>query len=322
MKLHTLRSMIFSCSLALASIPVFAAAPARQLLEEGRVDEALSALEQQIAHSPKDALAYNIRCRVYFMIEEWERGLSDCERAVSLDPQNSSYYLWLGRLYGEKAQRSSFVSGPGLAKKTRVSFERSVELDPKNVEARLDLGEFYADAPGIVGGGKDKSRLQADAIMPLSPAMAHWLLARIAEKEKDRARAEAEYRAEISASNSAVRGWTDLANFLLHANRYDEMVQALAHVESAPIDHPGHLMHAGNLALRAQRDYPLAARLLRRYLSGQLCEEGPAFKAHTFLGEVLEKQGDRQGALKEFHAALALFQNYTRAKEDLKKLEN
>ncbi len=299
----------------------FAAPPPLQLLIDGRMDEVVPLLEQQINRAPNDAKLYNLLCRAYFMMEEWDRGISNCERAVSLDPQTSAYYLWLGRLYGEKADRSSFVSAPGLAKKARISFERAVELDPKSVEARMDLGEFYAEAPGIIGGGKDKARQQADALMSLDPAIGHWVQARIAEKEKDPAKAESEYRAQITVSHSAVRGWVDLANFLMYAHRYDEMEQALAHAETAPIDHPEALMHAGNLLVRAQRDYPLAVRLLRRYLSNHLCEEGPAFKAHVLLGEVLEKQGDKQGAAQEFRAALGLFGNYTRAKDNLKRLE-
>jgi cytochrome c-type biogenesis protein CcmH/NrfG len=277
-------------------------------------------LQKQITRSPNDASAQNLLCRAYFMMEEWDEGISACERAINLDPQNSSYYLWLGRVYGEKADRSSFVSAASWAKKSRAAFERAVELDPKNVEARVDLGEYYAEAPGIVGGGKDKAYKQADAIMPLDPAMGHWVLARIAEKEKDPAKAEREYRAEIAASNSGARGWVDLANFFMYAHRYDEMEQALAHAENAPIDHPESLMHAANLLLKSQRDYPLAIRLIKRYLSSRLCEEGPAFKAHAILGELLQKQGDAHAAAQEFRAALALFQNYTRAKEDLKRL--
>jgi tetratricopeptide (TPR) repeat protein len=291
-----------------------------QLLIEGRVDTAVPSLEEQINHTPQDAAAYNLLCRAYFMMEEWDRGISNCERAASLDPQNSTYQLWLGRLYGEKADRSSFVSAPGLAKKARAAFERAVELDPKSVEARMDLGEFYAEAPGIIGGGKDKARQQAQALMALNPAIGHWVLARVAEKDKDPGRAESEYRAEIAASHGAVRGWVDLANFFMYAHRYEEMEQALAQVENAPIDHPESLMNAGNLLLRTQRDYPLAVRLLKRYLSNRLCEEGPAFKAHTILGEVLAKQGDQQGAAEQFRAALSLFGNYTRARDDLKRL--
>lgn len=292
------------------------------LLASGRVDELVPALQQQIMDSPKDAQSENLLCRAFFMMEDWDPGIAACERAVALDPQNSSYYLWLGRAYGEKADRSSFLSAPGFAKKSLAAFEHSVRLDPRNVEARVDLGEFYAEAPGIIGGGKDKAREQAEALMPLSPAMGHWVLARIAEKEKDPPRAEREYRAEIESSNSGVRGWVDLANFLMYAHRYPEMEQALLRAETGLIDHPESLMHGANLLLRAKRDFPLAVRLLRRYLANRLCEEGPAFKAHAILGELLQAQGDSMAAAREFRAALGLFQGYGRAKDDLRKLEH
>lgn len=292
------------------------------VLASGHVDELIPTLRQQISQATRNAVARNLLCRAYLMMEDWDHAVSACEQAVYIDPQNSNYSLWLGRAYGEKADRASFVSAPGLAKKARESFERSVELDPKNVEAHVDLGEFYTEAPGIIGGGRDKAYRQADALMPLSPAMGHWLLARIAEKEKDPAKAEREYRAELAVSNSGVRGWLDLANFFMYAHRYEDMEQALTHQETAPIDHPDSLMFGANLLLRSRRNYPLAVRLMRRYVENRLVEEAPAFKAHTILGEILDKQGDRQGAAQEFRAALALFQNYPRAKDDLKHLEH
>src|SRR5215471_6253147 len=205
---------------------------------------------------------------------------------------------------------------PGIA-----ACERAVELDPGNVQARADLGEFYAEAPAIIGGGKDKARQQAEALMFLNPAMGHWVLARIAEKDKDPALAEREYRAEIAASRGGVRGWLDLANFLKYAHRYDEMEEALRQMESAPVDHPESIMHAGSLLLRAERNYPLATRFLRRYLAAPV-EDGPACRAHNLLGLVLEKQGNRQGAVEEFRAALALAHAYAHAQQDLKRLEH
>src|SRR6266700_1495780 len=185
------------------SLPARAAADSpKDLLAAGRVDDAIQTLKQQISHSPTDAEANNLLCRAYFMLEEWDHGISACERAVNLAPQNSLYHLWLGRVYGEKADRAGFLSAAGLAKKVRTSFERAVELDPRSWEARTDLAEFYLEAPGIVGGGKDKARGQADALLPFNPAMAHWVLARIASKDKDTATAEREYRAYIAASHS------------------------------------------------------------------------------------------------------------------------
>ena len=51
--------------------------------------------------------------------------------------------------------------------------------------ARTDLAEFYLEAPGIVGGGQDKARAQADQVAKLNPAKAHWIQGRLAEKNKD-----------------------------------------------------------------------------------------------------------------------------------------
>ncbi len=304
------------------SLPARAAADSpKDLLAAGRVDDAIQTLKQQISHSPTDTEAHNLLCRAYFMLEEWDRGISACELAVHLAPQNSLYHLWLGRIYGEKADRAGFMSAAGLAKKVRSEFERAVELDPKSWQARTDLAEFYFEAPGIVGGGKDKARAQADVLASLIPAMAHYINGRIAEKNKDTATAEREYRAAIEASHGGAHAWLNLALFYRHQNRLDEMEQALRTMESRPLDRPESLMDGGSILLRTGRNYALGIELVRRYLSGPTVEEGPAFKAHYTLGQLLEKQGDRSAAAQEYRAALALAREYTRAQEALKRIE-
>lgn len=308
--------LVLLCSVASAS----GADSAKELLAAGKVDEAITKLQQETSGPAATAESFNLLCRAYFMIDEWDRGIPNCERARNLDPTNSLYELWLGRIYGEKADRVGFFSAAGLARKVRNSFERAVELDPNSFAARTDLGEFDAEAPGIIGGGKDKARAQAEALLSINPERAHWLLARIAEKSSDPASAEREYRAAISASHSEARAWQDLAGFLFHQHRIDEMEQAIHSVESSRVEYPEALMYAGGLLLRAGRDYPLAMRLLRRYLATPV-EDAPAFKAHELLGQLLEKQGDRAAAAAEFRAALALFHNYARAQEDLRRVE-
>lgn len=299
---------------------VSASASPQELLASGRVDEAVQVLEQQVNHAPNDAAGYNLLCRAYFMMEDWDRGISNCEHARSLDPQNSRYHLWLGRIYGEKADRAGFFSAAGLAKKVRSSFEHAVELDPNNWEARADLGEFYLEAPGIVGGGKDKARDQANALMPLRPAKAYWLLGRIAEKNKDMTDAERQFRAGIAATHSGARSWVELAIFFRHENRLDEMEKAVRELENAPVDDPLALMDGASLMVRTGRDPALGIRLLRRYFSAGTIEEGPAFKAHEYWGQLLERQGDHRGAAEQYRASLALYHNYRRAQEGLKRV--
>jgi tetratricopeptide (TPR) repeat protein len=304
------------------SLPARGAADSPQdALAAGRVDDAIQGLKQQIGHSPTDAEAHNLLCRAYFMLDEWDHGISACERAVNLAPQNSLYHLWLGRIYGEKADRAGFLSAAGLAKKVRSEFERAVELDPKSWQARTDLAEFYLEAPGIVGGGKDKALKQAEALASLNPAMTHYTNGRIAEKNKDTATAEREYHAAIEASHGGAHAWLNLALFCRHQNRLDEMEQALRTMESRPLDRPESLMDGGSILVRAGGNYALGIELVRKYLSGPTVEEGPAFKAHYILGQLLEKQGDRSAAAQEYRAALALAHNYTRAREALKRIE-
>ena len=52
------------------------------------------------------------------MMEEWDRGIAACERASKLDPQNSLYQLWLGRVYGEKADAGGLSFRGGAGKKS------------------------------------------------------------------------------------------------------------------------------------------------------------------------------------------------------------
>ncbi|HEY8671889.1 MAG TPA: tetratricopeptide repeat protein, partial [Terriglobales bacterium] len=117
---------IFSASAATAGVDDTAAA----LLATGKVDDAIAMLHGQIASSPDDAMAHNLLCRAYFSLGQWDRGIGDCEKAVSLEPEKSQYHLWLGRIYGEKADKAGFMTAAGLARRVRTEFEEAVRLSP------------------------------------------------------------------------------------------------------------------------------------------------------------------------------------------------
>jgi tetratricopeptide (TPR) repeat protein len=145
--------------------------------------------------------------------------------------------------------------------------------------------------------------------------------ARIAERNKDNAAAEQEYRAAIDASHGGARAWVNLAGFYRHVNRFDDMEKALRSMEASPLDRPAALVDGGGMLLRAGRNYPMAIRLVRRYVaSSNTVEEAPVFKARCLIGELLEKQGDRAAAAEEYRAALALAHNYRQAQEGLKRV--
>jgi len=290
------------------------------LLAAGKSDAAIAALRDRVASSPNDAEAYHLLCRAYYSIQDWDRAIASGERAVRLAPEKSNYHLWLGRGYGEKADASSFFSAAGLAKKVRLSFERAVELDGANVEARSDLAEFYMEAPGIMGGGQDKARAQGEALLKIAPAKGHWVLGRLAEKNKDNGTAEREYKAALEATRGGAEGWLDLAIFYRRTGRMADLDNAIEKLSAAPAKNPDVLVDAATTLLRSEHNLPMAAQLLKRYLAGRTVEDAPAFRARTFLGTVYEKQGDKKAAATEFQAALALASTYRPARDGLKRV--
>jgi len=291
-----------------------------ELLAEGRVDDAIVSLQRRISNAP-NAESYNLLCRAYFTLSDWDKGISACEKAVSLDPQNAQYHLWLGRSYGEKADHSHFLAAAGLAKKVRSEFETAVRLNPNSAEARTDLAEFYLEAPGIVGGGRDKAKAQAQELANMDPVRAGWVKGRLAEKNKDVVSAENEYRTAVQSSHGAALAWLNLAFFYRHAARLDAMQDAIRHASSAPLNQPEVLMEGAALLLRSNRDLPQATQLLRRYLSSSpTVEAAPAFKAHYLLGTALERQGDKPAAAQEYRASLSLAKSFTLAQDALDRL--
>jgi len=290
-----------------------------KLLAAGRVDEAIVYLQGKIDSSPTDGLSYNLLCRAYLTLGTWDASIGACQRAVALEPDNSFYHLWLGRAYGGKADHTGFLSAAGLAKKVRGEFETAVRLNPRNLEARADLADFYIEAPGIVGGGRDKAEAQAQELGALDPAQGSLVKARLAEKSDNLAGAEGEYRTAVRISGGKAGTWMNLAEFYRRHGRLAEMQDAIKQAAASPANQHV-LVPAAEALIRSKRDLPLAADLLRRYLANETVEDAPAFKAHYLLGTVLQIQGNKYAAAREYRAALALARNFTAAQHALNHL--
>jgi len=305
--------------IVLALVPgVALAEPAgARLLAEGNVDQAIASLCAQLKVSPNDAASYHLLCRAYFTLASWDQGVSACEKAVALDPGNSQYHMWLGRVYGEKASTSGFISAASLARKVRAEFETAVRLNPNNAEARTDLAEFYLEAPGIVGGGRDKAESQAKILAAQDSAKADWVYGRLAEKKKDFVTAEVRYRDAVLATHGSADAWLNLAFFYRHVGRVDDMQDAISRASSAEARQSVVLMEAAEVLIRAGRDFPLAKQLLGRYLSQGSDQESSAFKAHYLLGTILERQGDKSSAAQQYRTALSLAKGFNPAQKAL-----
>jgi tetratricopeptide (TPR) repeat protein len=311
-----IRLLCLLSALLAASLPLRAdRVQADSLLQQGRVDEAAALLHGIVSSQPDNAKARQLLCRVYYAQEMADDAIRECELAAAADPNDSDTQMWLGRAYGMKASKANALTAFSLARKVHNAFERAVQLNPANVHAMSDLGEYYVAAPAIVGGGLDKAQRLAQQLQPYSAARYHRLLAEIANKRKDTATAEAEYRAAAAAGKTA-EAFIDLGQFYQEKGQQDKALSAVQAGVEADYRNDSVLVDAASILMAANRSPELAERLLREYLSSPAKSDGaPAFKVHVQLGDLLLKRGDTAGARREYAAALALASNYVPARK-------
>jgi Flp pilus assembly protein TadD len=211
----------------------------------------------------------------YFMNGEFKKAQEAFEKAVAANPRNSTYYHWLGKAYGRRAETSSFLTAPGLASKARQNFETAVSLDPKNKEAINDLFEYYLEAPGFLGGGMDKAAALSKTIGALDPAEYQYALAVMAERRKEFSTAEDHFRRAIEIAPLQVGRVIDLAKFLSKHGRDQESEALFLKAEKLAPNEPKVLFERASVYIHSKRNLDAARSLLERYLKMPLTPEDP-----------------------------------------------
>jgi tetratricopeptide (TPR) repeat protein len=315
-------------------------------------------MEPRAAADAKDAqAAYFLSC-VKTAFGDVDAALELAERAVALQPGNSTYHYQLGLANGQKANKSSFLSAMKFASRYKAELLKAVELDPTNLDARWELMEFYFKAPGIAGGDRQKGRTTADEIMHLDAARGYLALAETAERDKQPADAETYYRkaAEAGPRNYSAQlapawfglssddkkfdvvekyarqaialdpgrsaGYSALARALAGEERWQDLDSLLAQAEKNVPDDLSPAYHAAVGLLLLEKDPARAERYLRKYLTQEPEGQAPPLsRGHWRLGQALEKQGRKNEAIAEFESALRLEPSLDSAKKDLKRLK-
>lgn len=93
----------------------------------------LKELNKEILASPNSADLYHKRATYYLNNKQYDEGLADMTRVLSIDSTKASYYMTLSDLYFA-------VNKSGNSK---TALEKAIQLDNKNVEAYLKLAELY-----------------------------------------------------------------------------------------------------------------------------------------------------------------------------------
>jgi Flp pilus assembly protein TadD len=261
--------------LVAVAITLSAATPdwnrANSLYQRTEYRESLAALE----FAPKDAPALQLAGQDLFMLGEYKRACEAFEKAAALDPNNAKLIHWLGRTYGRRAETANPFTAPGLASKTRQMFERAVELDPSDKDALGDLLDYYLDAPGFLGGGLHKADMLAQMILKEDPAEGHYAQGLVADKKKEYATAEQQFRRAAELAPRQVGHILVLARYLAshdHVKESDALFEQAARM--AP-NSPKVMFERAATYIKENRDLDTARKLLEQYLQAPLTPEDP-----------------------------------------------
>lgn len=246
------------------------------------------------------------------------------ERAITADPKNGTYHLWLGNAVGQQTTTASTVRQPFMARRVKAEFERAVALDPELLDARDGLVQFYLMAPGFMGGSEAKAREQQREIAKRNAFRGHLAAANVAWSGKDTTSTERAIRAAIAAAPDSARTVIALAQ---RQAGWGRTTAAFATLDEFVSRHPSDIavrFQIGRLAAVSGQQLARGEKLLRDLIAEPEWESAnlrPGKAAvHYRLGMVLEKSGKKPDAKASYERALALDPQLKPAKDALAAL--
>jgi tetratricopeptide (TPR) repeat protein len=292
------------------------------LYQRGGFKQAVNVLRELETSSPDHAEIRLWLAKSYVKIRKWDDAVREMEKAVELQPAAAKYHLWLGRFCGFQAEHSSFIKAPFRARRVLKEFEAARDLAPEDIDVRFDLLEYYLEAPGFLGGGKDKAEGEARVIAKLNPEKGYVALATIYRKngDWDLARKELTQATIDHPNNTDV--WKDLADYLLDRQDFQGALDCAQKALALGSDSKQARLIMAASEIRLGKDLDQAARILQALASGTLADEEPDFETvYYWLGECRLAQGSRAEARKAFESALSYNPEYSKAKDGLSRLK-
>lgn len=255
---------------------------------------------------------------------EYDRAVRLLETCVKENPQSADAHYWLGDAYGFQARHVSMFAAMSLAKKIKSELDTAVRLAPNHVPAHYLLMGYFLSAPAMAGGDEKKAIDEANLIRKLDPLEGHRAWASVYGHQKKPDQARNELMAGVREFPKSAKAHTQYAANLLAANDYRA---ALFELDSAIKLEPNYLpayFRVGQASAMSGAILPRGEESLRRYLASAASldpNDPPPYRAHYWLGLVLEKQNRNADARKELTESLRISPDQKDAKDALKRVE-
>lgn len=326
-----------------------------QLIQAGHWKRAKPLLEAAYGKNPKDVHTLVLMARLKRLSGDLAGAQKLTEQAVASDANSFEAHMLLAEILGDQADKASVFRKMSLAGAVRREIETAARLNPDSVDAHWGLMKYYLQAPGIVGGNKDKARQEQATIAKLSVAdgfLAGAEITRHGSKTADvgvfyrkaHEAAPQNYEVQVSYCNYLlnqknwpfaencgsdlvkldplrVSGYSVLAVAYSSEQKWKELEATLVGGEKNVPDDRAPSFYAGRTLADSGVDNSRGERYLRHYLEQQPELGGPkTSRAHWRLGQILEKQGRKNDALAEYRAATGMEPSFEPAQKDLKRL--
>jgi tetratricopeptide (TPR) repeat protein len=295
--------------------------PAIHLYYSGKFQQSAEILAK-IASNSTDADIHLWLGKCWLKLKKLDAAIRELETAYHLSPADSTIRLWLGRAYGGKASSVSFFSAPGWARKVVEQFEAAVRLNPRNMDARFDLLEYYLEAPGFLGGGKEKAEAQTKEIASLDARLGFRARARALENEKKYDLAAQQLALAVQEFPRDASAFVALASFQLDRKNYAE---AGANARRALGIDPGNVkskLLACGASVSMGEGIQECTRILQKIASGPLGDDSdPGFEdVYYWLGRAFEAERKTAEARQAYRTALSYDPDHEAAKSALAQL--
>ena len=332
---------------------------AEALIEAGHWKRARAIVEPGVAANPRDAQAICLLSRIKLAFGDLDGALKSAQQAVALEDGNSDFHFRLADVYGEMAARANMFVAASLARKFKAELDASLARNPKNLDALDALMQYSNQAPGMMGGDKEKARAIAEELVKLSPVRGYLAQAELALEAKDFAKVEdcflkavqadaKNYEAQTALARfytqpihrntevagkharkavqlqpARAKGYSILAFVLAFERRWSDLDAVLSASEKAVPDDLTPYFEAASALLESGVELKRGEAYLREYLAQEPEGDEPdAAHAHRLLGLILEKQGRSAGAVSELETAVQMSPRFKAAIDDLKRIKS
>lgn len=355
---RALKPIVFIITVLLSTTFSFAQSGIDQgvsLFEQNKLSEAKTFFSTYLKSNKKDAEANFYLGRIYFDEDDFGKATDWIKKATKYDKTNSKYYMWLGHSYGRRTQQASKIRQPFLAKDSRKNYEKAIELDPNNVEARESAMEFYLQAPGFLGGGRDKAEAQANAISNINEIAGIMAWGRVYTyyDEEDNALnhytsamemypeemtpyyrifnyffSKQDYTSAIEVANKQLTFndttaaiYLNLGNALQRNEQYDEGLEAYYKTLELDSTFYNTWYQIGRLSAVSGMHLETGKKYIENFIArGELVNDGTMAWAYYRLGSIYEHMNDAASAKTQYQSALKKDKKHAESKEALARL--